>query len=489
MWPAVSECLTGCLVVTHLLAKAEVLRRPDLQGRPFVVTGLASAGGATVLDCSEPASGRVKAGQLVAAALASCPDLLLLPEDRLYLDAVQSELQSSLLTVLDRVEPAAGRGCWYLDLSGMAPLYGGLAGVAAAVLESVLPSWRPRLGIAAGGKFPARLAALRAESGGWVSAPAGGADLRKWLAGFPVSVLPLEPAVLARLREFGWRTLGALAKVPEREMVDFLGPEGSRISQLCRGEDSDPVRPEALPEQHSRRMVFLWPVDGEPGLLAAVQSLCEGLWADAPLAGRTVGCAALEGDLLEGGVWRWSRELRFPAGSAAALYGALKSGLLAQDSRGRSALPAGQLTDLTLAVSRIQAERGRQEGLEKAVGESRSRSLAGIAGIERLAPLDTSSPVPERRWVLGTSRKSLVEPLSIVVECVDGVPSRVGRTASGNVAGLRPVAGVADCWELETGWWGPDPVSRRYWALALADGGLVTVYRDRLSGSWFRQRG
>lgn len=472
--------LTGCLLITHFPAKAVRQRRPELEGRAFAVTGLVVAGGATVLDCSEPASGRVKAGQVVSTALAACPDLLLLPEDRLYLDAVQGELQAALLTVLDRVEPAAGRGCWYLDLSGMAPLYGGLAGVAAAVLESIAPFWRPRLGMAAGGKFPARLAALRAESGGWVAAPSGGADLRKWLGGFPVSVLPLEPVVLARLREFGWRTLGALVKVPERELVDFLGPEDSRISQLCRGDDPDPVRPVALPEQHSRRMVFPWPVDGEPGLLAAVQSLCEGLWSDAPLLGRTVGCAALEGDLLEGSVWRWSRELRFPAGSAAALYSALKSGLLAQDSRGRTALPFGQLTDLTLAVSRIQAEQGRQEGLEKALGESRSRSLAGIAGIERLAPLDVGSPVPERRWVLGTSRKSLAEPTGIVVQGGDGVPSKVG---------FNSVADIVDCWELEMGWWGPDPVCRRYWALAMADGGLVTVYRDRLSGSWFRQWG
>ena len=51
------------------------------------------------------------------------------------------------------------------------------------------------------------------------------------------------------------------------------------------------------------------------------------------------------------------------------------------------------------------------------------------------------------------------------------------------------VAAVADCWELETDWWQPKPVARRYWALALAEGGLVTVFRDRLSGSWFRHGG
>lgn len=486
--------LTGCLLITHFPAKAERQRRPDLGGRLFAVTA-EQPGGALVLDFSEPAAGRVKVGQPVSAALASVPDLQLLPEDRLYLDSVQAELQAALLTVMDRVEPA-GRGCWHLDLSGMAALYGGLPGLAAAVLELFPPCWRPRLGIAASGKFPAGLAARRAESGSWLSAPLADWELCQWLSNFPISALPLEPSALARLREFGWRTLGAVAAVGERELVDFLGPEGSRIRRLCRGEDYAPVQPVVLPERHSRRLAFPWPVDGAPGLLAAVRSLCDGLWATAPLAGRTVGSAALEGDLLEGGVWRWARELRFPAGSSQALYSALQSGLSAQDRRGRSPLPAGPLTGLTLTASGLQGERGRQEGLEKAVGESRVRSLVTIAGVERLAPLDPASPVPERRWVLGTSRKALAEPAEVAVECAAGAPRWVGYPGPATGGQLlledsdrREVSQILDCWELETGWWSPDPVARRYWALALADGGLMTIYQDRLSGSWFRQGG
>lgn len=210
-----------------------------------------------------------------------------------------------------------------------------------------------------------------------------------------------------------------------------------------------------------------------------------------------MGGAVLEGELLEGGQWRWSRELRFPAGSAAALFAALKSGLTALDGRGRRAGPLGELTDLTLTVLRLAAEAGLQSGLEQAVGESRARSWSGIAGVERLAPADLASPVPERRWVLGTSRRALVEPALISVECADGVPRWIGGSAvkEGNGrlfpedSDRREVSAVADCWELETGWWSAEPVSRRYWRLAVVDGAMVTLYQDLRSGSWFRQGG
>ena len=51
----------------------------------------------------------------------------------------------------------------------------------------------------------------------------------------------------------------------------------------------------------------------------------------------------------------------------------------------------------------------------------------------------------------------------------------------------RPVEQVVDLWEIETEWWTPQPVNRRYWRLALTDGGLLTVYRDLATGQWFRQ--
>lgn len=195
------------------------------------------------------------------------------------------------------------------------------------------------------------------------------------------------------------------------------------------------------------------------------------------------GQALLSGDLLEGGRWRWARRRRFPAGSASALYAALQSSLSARDGQVRSSLPAGELTDLTLVVSDLFPQRGFQVDLEQAVGESRIRSVV-VPGVERLTPLDMDSPLPERRWMLGHGRKPPAQPAAAVVDCREGRPWRVGY---GPRREGRLVAAVADCWELETDWRQPERIARRYWALALTDSGLVTVFQDRLSGSWFRQ--
>jgi hypothetical protein len=51
-----------------------------------------------------------------------------------------------------------------------------------------------------------------------------------------------------------------------------------------------------------------------------------------------------------------------------------------------------------------------------------------------------------------------------------------------------PVTRVAERWRIDEGWWGPNPVSRLYYRLVLADGRLVTVYRDLDDGTWWAQR-
>ena len=50
------------------------------------------------------------------------------------------------------------------------------------------------------------------------------------------------------------------------------------------------------------------------------------------------------------------------------------------------------------------------------------------------------------------------------------------------------VASIVDVWEIVDEWWRPDPVARRYYRASLEDGGTVTVFRDLISGAWYRQR-
>ena len=59
--------LTGCLLVTHLPVKAKLQRRPELAGRPLVITNAGPAR-PQVLDASSEATG-VAAGESVAEAL------------------------------------------------------------------------------------------------------------------------------------------------------------------------------------------------------------------------------------------------------------------------------------------------------------------------------------------------------------------------------------------------------------------------------------
>ena len=153
-----------------------------------------------------------------------------------------------------------GWGVFYLDLTGMAGMYGGTDGLADALL-SVGEEWlRPRLGIGIG-KFPAYCAAAQADARGWKQVST---NTTRWLAPLPASYLPLDGVALARLEGFSIRTLGDVAKIPAASLAEFMGSEGIRIWRLAQGIDLDPVVPTPLPERLSERLEFPFPVETVP---------------------------------------------------------------------------------------------------------------------------------------------------------------------------------------------------------------------------------
>lgn len=81
---------TGCLLIARFPVQAELRRRPELAGRPFAVTAAGSRP-ARVLAAS-PAAVEVRSGQPVSEAFSRCAGLLLVPEDRLYLEQAQAGL-------------------------------------------------------------------------------------------------------------------------------------------------------------------------------------------------------------------------------------------------------------------------------------------------------------------------------------------------------------------------------------------------------------
>ena len=72
-------------------------------------------------------------------------------------------------------------------------------------------------------------------------------------------------------------------------------------------------------------------------------------------------------------------------------------------------------------------------------------------------------------------------PVGVVGRGPDGAPAWLvegGRR--------RRVGAVEDTWWVEDEWW-RRPVSRRYYRLALADGGARTVYHDLADDAWYAQ--
>ena len=62
---------------------------------------------------------------------------------------------------------------------------------------------------------------------------------------------------------------------------------------------------------------------------------------------------------------------------------------------------------------------------------------------------------------------------------VGGVPRTVNREA---------VAVVREEWRVVDRWWTDEPVDRRYFEVVLETGENAAVFRDELTGRWYRQR-
>ena len=270
--------------------------------------------------------------------------------------------------------------------------------------------------------------------------------------------------------------MGNVAAMPAHVLADFLGVAGYRAWKLAQGIDDDPVVPAALPEVLHERMEFPFPVDTVSGWEAGVRLLSERIWNTSGLRGKGITEVSIEGELSPNGIWRFDRSLRTPAGSSDSLAATILAGLNAQDNRGHGRWPCAALTDLSLTVSGLVRLTGRQVGLWHA--ERRGVAVPTIDGVDRPVALALGSPLPERRWALGSELLPLGRVAAVAVAEIQSVPRAVES---------QSVRKVIDLWDVDTEWWMPEPARRRYWRLVMDGGKLLTVYRDLATGEWYQQ--
>ncbi|HMJ01870.1 MAG TPA: DNA polymerase IV [Conexibacter sp.] len=279
-------------VVAHLdcdafYASVELLRRPELRGKPLIVAG---SGPRAVVTTASYEARRYGVGSAMPAsrALRLCPHAIVLPPDFAAYQATSRAVWGIVGARLDCVQ-GMGLDEAYADLTGVEkPL---------RVLRELVAAVREQTGISLSvGVGPNRLVAKVCSDldkpQGFVAM--GRETAAEHFAGESPSRLPgIGPKTAERLRAMGIETIGALQRFPEEQLVARFGERHGRdLRRRAWFEDDSPVSTERVLKSRSNERTFDQDVSA-PEELEAIMSrlahgLCEGL-ARRGARGRTIG--------------------------------------------------------------------------------------------------------------------------------------------------------------------------------------------------------
>jgi len=274
------------LDVDAFYASVELLRRPELRGKPVIVSGSGPRAVVTTASYEARAYG-VGSAMPTSRARRLCPDAILIPPDfdayrevsKVVMDLVRAQVQRVEVLGLDEA---------YLDLDGlMAPR---------AAMRRLVAQIREATGLDASvGIGPNRLVAKVASDAekprGFVVLTREEACAR--FAGAPPGLVPgIGPKTVARLQDLGITTLGALAQAPLELLTQAFGANHGRdLQRRARFEGSDAVVPVREAVSESRETTFdvdiADPAEMERRLRDLALQLCARL-GEKEVRGRTI---------------------------------------------------------------------------------------------------------------------------------------------------------------------------------------------------------
>jgi DNA polymerase-4 len=278
--------------VAHLDADAfyvsvELNRRPELRGKPVVVSG---SGPRAVVTTANYEARRYGVGSAMPAARARrlCPQAIFIPPDHVAYREASRRMMDVVRSHADTVE-VVGLDEAYVDL-------GGLYSPRAAMRRIVRDIWDAVELVCSVGIGPNKLVAKVASD---AEKPAGFVVLTREQAcerfgGAPPGLVPgIGPKTASRLAEMGVRTLADLASAPEDVLSARFGPNlGRELARRARFEHDGAVSEERKVVSESRERTFDHDVaDGERlrvELARMAEQLCESLAAHSR-HGRTIG--------------------------------------------------------------------------------------------------------------------------------------------------------------------------------------------------------
>jgi len=280
------------LRVAHLDADAfyvsiELLRHPELRGRPVVVAG---SGPRAVVTTASYEARRYGVGSAMPAARARrlCPQAVFLaPDFPVYRD-VSRRVMEIVRAHVERVE-VVGLDEAYLDVGGLFSPRAAMRRLVAEIQERVGLSCSVGIGP---NKLVAKVASDAEKPAGFVVLTGEQACAR--FADAPPGLVPgIGPKTAARLADLGLTTLAALGSAPERVLVERFGPNlGRELGRCGRFEHDGEVGAARKAVSESRERTFDRDVHDHAQLRTALElmsgELCASLAAH-DRRGRTIG--------------------------------------------------------------------------------------------------------------------------------------------------------------------------------------------------------
>jgi protein ImuB len=270
--------LYACLYAQEFPAQALLRLRPELREKAVVVMD-----GEPPLQAVCAMNGKARslgiAREMTKIEVETFASVTVLPRSTAEEAATRAALLECAGAFSPRVEDLCARSnrsefLCAIDIAGTEKLFGPAGVLAQALLRRVRA-----LGViasaAVSSNFEAAICHARGRPTQTAVIPAGseGAEL----APLPIAVLELSEEHAETFALWGIRALGALAALPEKELVARLGQEGRRLRQLARGELPHLLVPREPEFRLEERMELDTPVELLESLLFVVGVMLEQL--------------------------------------------------------------------------------------------------------------------------------------------------------------------------------------------------------------------
>ncbi len=374
-WSSVPEPARRLLCARHphLGLVAALRSHPELRGEAVIVGGAPELRLPVLAASTVAAAAGVEPGQPLRQAQQLCPEAAFVSVDGDHVDRLRADLATALGGLSPAVEVGEEESC--CDLSGSHAAFrdeGRWAAAIARALMETLDGTLPTVGVGST-RFVARMAALASEPRHVRRIPSGGEAA--FLAPLPLGMLPVDPAIGARLAALGLDCIGAVANLSPVELQRQFGVEGLVLHRHCHGEDEGGLGIDVRPRRAVERVVL----DGATSDLEVLRFSAHRCAVDLGDSLRDRGlvavAVALVVELEEASALRVEAPPPLPAGNAAELWAAVLA--LLGELRPRAPVCAIRVE------AELRVASARQTDLWRGGDAEREQVLAATARLQR----------------------------------------------------------------------------------------------------------